>query len=224
MQVQVGVDPAISKAYPGFISRFAVATGVRVKRLDEGLEAVKRKALGEVRSKYQAAVVTEIPEVVLFRSFFKTMGVDPSRFRSPPEYLLRRALTERFPSVNTLVDICLLLTVKHWVAVGAFDLGNVKARVTVAMARGSETLQTIDGRTVTLTPGEIILRDEERVLSAYTVGDARATMVTMETREALVTLWNAPGIAEQNLHEALAELKTLVAAYASGVVEEIKPT
>ncbi len=224
MQVQVRVDPSVYNAYPGFMSRFATAMGVNIKRMDETLEVAKKKTLVELRSRYQAASITEIPEVVLFRSFFRAMGVDPSRFRSPPEYLLRRALVDRFPSVNNLVDICLLLTVKHWVAVGAFDLSGLKGRVTVALARGSESIQTIDGRTVALTPGEVVLRDDEKVLSAYTVGDAQATMVTSTTTDALMTLWNAPGIAEQNLNDALAELKALVTAHASGVVEEVKAT
>ncbi|MEM2904795.1 MAG: phenylalanine--tRNA ligase beta subunit-related protein [Candidatus Bathyarchaeia archaeon] len=224
MQIQVSVEPALERAYPGFASRFAVVTDINVKKVDGGLEAFKSRTLGELRTKHGAASITEIPHVVLFRSFFKAMGVDPSRFRSPPEYLLRRALADRFPSVNTLVDICLLLTAKHWVTVSAFDAAGLKGRVTMMLAKGSETIQTIDGRTVALTPGEIILRDEEKVLSAYTVGDAQATMVTTATREALVTLWNAPGIPEQNLDATLAELRTLVAAYTSGVVEEIKPS
>jgi len=105
--------------------------------------------------------------------------------------------------INNLVDLCLLASVRHSAIVSVYDLDKTKGTLTVDIARGDETLQLIDGRTVTPAMGEVLLRDEEKILAAYTLGDAKATMVTPQTKNALLIAWNVPGISRQQVEAAL---------------------
>jgi len=61
----------------------------------------------------------------------------------------------------------------------------------------------IDGRNVTPAVGEVLLRDDEKILTAYTLGDAKTTMVTPQTENLLMVAWNAPGITRQRVEDAL---------------------
>jgi DNA/RNA-binding domain of Phe-tRNA-synthetase-like protein len=74
-----------------------------------------------------------------WRTAFRRFGVDPTQTRSSAEALLRR-LTKKgdIPSINTLVDIANLVSIRYALPVAAFDLRHLKLPITVRFATGSE--------------------------------------------------------------------------------------
>jgi DNA/RNA-binding domain of Phe-tRNA-synthetase-like protein len=74
----------------------------------------------------------------------------PTKIRPATEHLFRKVLAEKFLTINNLVDSCLLAScVKHWAIVSVYDLDRIKGVSTVILAKGTETLQLIDGKNVT---------------------------------------------------------------------------
>jgi DNA/RNA-binding domain of Phe-tRNA-synthetase-like protein len=163
--------------------------------------------------------VLDIPEVKAYRGLFKAMGADPSSYRPAPEYLLRRALDDKFPAVNNLVDSCLLATVEHWAVAGAYDADKLKGQAVTTLAKEIQPFELIDGRKLSPKLDEIVLRDDERLLAAYTLGDAKAAMVTQKTTNALIVLWNAPGIGRDRVEAGLAAVTNYARRYCGGHVE-----
>jgi DNA/RNA-binding domain of Phe-tRNA-synthetase-like protein len=47
------------------------------------------------------------------------------------------------------------------------------------------------------------LSDDEEILTAYILGDAKATMITPQTKNVLMIAWNASGISRQRVEDAL---------------------
>lgn len=213
------LDPRVKERYPGFSAGYASVTGVTVESMVEGLVERKREVFSDLKARYGAIPVLDLPEVKAYRAFFKAMGADPSSYRPAPEYLLRRALDDRFPSINNLVDSCLLSTVEHWVVVGVYDADRTKGMPATALASAGEPFELIDGRRLAPNLDEIVLRDEEKTLAAYTLGDARAAMVKPETTNILVVLWGAPGISPERVGGALNTVKTYARKYCGGHVE-----
>ena len=216
------VDPSVKEKYPGFVTGYIIARGVKIEKTLSGLEEVKRKVFDGLKAKYGTVPMNEISEVVIYREFYKVMGVDPSKLRPPTEYLLRRALDGRFPVVNNLVDSCLLATIQHWVVVGVYDLDSVKGEPKVTLASKIEKFETIDGKQVTPVVGEVLLRDSVKIISAYIGGDAKASMVTPKTKNALMIAWNASGISKSKVEEALATISGYVKNFCQGKIEESK--
>ena len=197
------LNPSVKRRYPELTIGYAIARNVKVERIEKKLEDEKKSVVKEIQGKYASTPVLEIPEVKAYREFYKALGVDPTKVRPPVEYLLRKAMAGSFPSINNLVDLCLLASVRHSAIVSVYDLDKTKGNLTIDIARGDETLQLIDGRTVTPAMGEVLLRDEEKILTAYTLGDAKATMVTPQTKNALLIAWNVSGISRQQVEAAL---------------------
>jgi len=90
------------------------------------------------------------------------------------------------------------------------------------LASKNDKFETIDGKQVAPAVGEVILRDSGKIISAYTVGDAKASMVTLKTKNALIIAWNAPGIGKSTVEKALATISGYVKSFCQGKIEESK--
>ena len=213
------LDPRVREKYPDFVVGYVLVSGVTIEPTVEGLVERKREVFSDLKARYGALNVQDLAEVKAYRAFFKTMGADPSSYRPAPEYLLRRALDDRFPAINNLVDICLLATVEHWVAAGVYDAEKIKGDALTTLAVETEPFELIDGRKLSPKPDEIVLRDDKKLLAAYTLGDAKAAMVTQKTSNVLIVLWNAPGIGRERVEAAVNALAAYTRKYCGGHVE-----
>ena len=83
---------------------------------------------------------SELPSLAAWRRAFRAFGVDPTGYRSAAEALLRR-LTKQgsIPSINTLVDIGNLVSIRHALPVAVFDQRAMTGGTTVRFATGDET-------------------------------------------------------------------------------------
>ena len=123
--------------------------------------------------------------------------------------------------INNLVDSCLLATVEHWASASVYDLEKVKGDVRTTLASEAAPFELIDGRKLSPKPGEIILRDDSKVLSAYTLGDAKTTMVSHKTSRIEIVVWNAPGIAREHVEAAVNSLTVYARRYCGGHIEHV---
>lgn len=213
------LDPKVREKYPDFVAGYVLASGITVEPAVEGLIERKQQVFSDIKAKLGAADLLELPEVKAYRAFYRAMGADPASYRPSPEYLMKRALDDRFPSINNVVDSCLLATVEHWVSAGVYDLEKAKGDVRTTLAAEAVPFELIDGRKLSPKPGEVVLMDDQKVLSAYTLGDAKATMVTHKTSRILIAVWNAPGIGREYVEAAVNSLAVYARRYCGGHIE-----
>ncbi len=215
------LDPKVREKYPDFIAGCVNVSGITVEPAVEGLVERKQIVFSDIKARLGSVDLLELPEAKAYRAIYKEMGADPASYRPAPEYLTKRALDDRFPSINNIVDSCLLATVEHWASAGVYDLEKVKGELTVALAEpGAAPFELIDGRKVAPKPGEVILKDGARILSAYTLGDAKAAMVTHKTSRVEIVVWNAPGIGRERVEAAVNSLAVYSRRYCGGHVEK----
>jgi DNA/RNA-binding domain of Phe-tRNA-synthetase-like protein len=212
------VDPRVVEKYPGFCVGYGHVSGVTVEQFVDGLEEKKQQIFSELRSKYSGMEISQLPETVCYREFYKAVGADPSSSRV--ETLLQKVLEGSFPSTNNVVESCLLVSVQHMVIAGAYDLEKVSGTVTTMLAEKAEEFQLVDGRRVLTIPGEVVLRDENKVLAAFTSGDSRVAMVTPKTSGVLVVIWNAPGLGKERVEAAVRDALLYLRKYCGGHIEK----
>jgi len=89
--------------------------------------------------------LSEIPSLAAWRQAFRQFGLNPTKIRSAPEALLRR-LTKQgdIPSINPLVDIGNLVSIRYALPVAVFDTRDVAGAITV----GAESAAQIDTQNV----------------------------------------------------------------------------
>jgi DNA/RNA-binding domain of Phe-tRNA-synthetase-like protein len=130
-------DPDIIQSFPnlagGSMLGGKLANGPSPEHLQEVYLAEQQKVLQKIGT----TPLSEIETLAGWRSAFRQFGVDPTQYRSAAEALLRR-LTKKgdIPSINAVVDICNLVSIRYALPVAAFDLRSVHGIITVHFAAG----------------------------------------------------------------------------------------
>src|SRR6266571_8184986 len=102
--------------------------------------------------------LSQVETLAAWRSAFREFGVEPTQYRSAAEALLRR-LTKKgdIPSINTLVDIGNLVSIRYALPVAVFDTRTLLGTVTVHFADGTERYTTLGEEEVEHPePGEVV--------------------------------------------------------------------
>jgi DNA/RNA-binding domain of Phe-tRNA-synthetase-like protein len=164
--------------------------------------------------------LSEFPSISAWRSAFSRFGVKPTQYRSAAEALLRR-LTKQgdIPSINRMVDMANLVSIRHRLPVAVFDQAAVTGVTTVRFADGTERFTDL-GSDVVSNPesGEVIFVDEAALVSArrWCWRQSDQSAAGPATVEALITVEGHHEGAEEDVAAALGDLLGLIAAFQPG--------
>jgi len=179
---------------------------VEVKEADDEVEALLREAEEGARARLTLESLKEDPKVRAYRKFMWDMGIDPTKVRPSSEALARRALRGRLPRINSLVDLGNAISLKYLVPIGIYDLDNVVGNMTLRRAERGEPFEPIGSDPFELKGIEIVLADEKGPMHLFPYRDSRRTMVTLNTKNALVAGAGVPGVPEEDVEKAVEEI------------------
>jgi DNA/RNA-binding domain of Phe-tRNA-synthetase-like protein len=168
--------------------------------------------------------LSELPTLAGWRTAFRAFGVDPTGYRSAAEALLRR-LTKKgdIPSINTLVDLCNLVSMRYGLPVAAIDTRKINSSIMVRFARGDEIFINLgQDEGDRPAPGEVIFTDEKDVVIArrWCWRQSEESVAREETTEVIITIEaQSPGGVEL-IKKAISDLKNLLMEYVGGEYSE----
>ncbi len=165
--------------------------------------------------------LSEVPSLAAWRRAFSAFGVEPTKYRSAAESLLRR-LTKKgdIPSLNLLVDLGNLVSIRYALPIAVFDRRATTGTVTVRFAAGDERFTDLGtDEVVHPDPGEVIFVDEAGLVSArrWCWRQSDQSAAREDTTEALITVEGHHASAEDDVRAALADLEALLGEYSPGV-------
>jgi len=163
-----------------------------------------------VRARVGNLSPSEIPALAAWRSAFRAFGVEPTKYRSAAEALLRR-LTKKgdIPSINALVDVYNLISIRYSVPMAAFDTRQICAGITVRFADGSERFTPHDAPEVERPdPGEVIFVDENDLIFArrWCWKQSAESESQLDTRSVILTIEAHHPQAEADVRRAIDDL------------------
>jgi len=166
--------------------------------------------------------LAELPTLAAWRRAFSAFGVKPTQYRSAAEALLRR-LTKQgdIPSLNLLVDLGNLVSIRYALPVAVFDLSAATGPITVRFAQGDERFTELDSAEVKHPdPGEVIFADETGLVFArrWCWRQSAESAASEATPAAVITGEGHHAGAEADVQAALADLRALLAEYAGGTI------
>ncbi len=212
-----GYAPAIIERFPtiqaGIIHAANLSNGPSPPQLIDDYRAEQRSAAARLA----ATPIAEIPSISAWRRAFSQFGVKPTQHRAAAEALLRRLDKQGdIPSINTLVDIGNLVSIRHALPVAVFDQGGITAPTTVRFAAGDEVFTDLGSvETVNPEPGEVVFVDVVNVVSArrWCWRQSSQSATRADTVEALfVTEAHHDGAAD-DIESALTDLAALLVTY-----------
>jgi DNA/RNA-binding domain of Phe-tRNA-synthetase-like protein len=211
-------DPILER-FPGIVGGVlharAVQNGLPQPALDEAFGEEQVRALERIGD----TPLAELPSLAAWRRALSAFGVEPTRYRSAAEALLRR-LTKQgdIPSLNPLVDLGNLVSIRYGLPVAVFDQRGVTRTTTVRFADGNESFTDLggDGSTGRPEPGEVIFVDEAGRVSArrWCWRQSAESAARADTTEVLITVEGHHDGAAADVAAAVDDLRALLARHA----------
>ncbi len=227
-------DPAIAARFPTIVGGAIHAVGVTNGPSPDDLVESFRAEQAAVIARIGDTPLSEVPSLAAWRRAFRAFGVDPTAYRSAAEALLRR-LTKQgsIPSINTLVDIGNLVSIRHGLPVAIFDRRAMTGGLTVCLATGTEAFTDLgSGERESPEPGEAIFIDEAGLVSArrWCWRQSAESASGPTTTEILVTVEGHHDVAAEDVAAAVVDLEALLGEHSqpltvrSGVANAEAPT
>ena len=226
-------DPAIVERFPsvagGVLLADALTGGPSGADLGAAFAVEQEAAL----ERLGRTPLSEVPSLAAWRRAFRAFGVDPTAYRSAAEALLRR-LTKQgsVPSINTLVDIGNLVSIRYGLPVAVFDRRSVTNGLTVCFATGKETFTDLgSGATEHPDTGEVIFIDDAGHVAArrWCWRQSAESASSASTTDVLVTVEGHHAGALGDVEAALTDLDSLLRSFArastttTGIVDARSP-
>ncbi len=160
--------------------------------------------------------LSEIPTLAAWRAAFRLFGVDPTKYRSAAEALLRRLIKKGdVPSISTLVDVCNLVSIRYALPVAVFDTRMLSGPITVKLASGQEAFTAHDspepehpdsGEVIFIDPASLVVARRwcwKQSLESTASLETTSAIITVETHDSPNLINNAVGDLNQLLKQYL---------------------
>jgi DNA/RNA-binding domain of Phe-tRNA-synthetase-like protein len=211
-------DGALVARFPTVVGGAIHATGLTNGSSPTALIEDFRQEQARVVARIGATPLSELPSLAAWRRAFREFGVDPTGYRSAAEALLRR-LTKvgSIPSINTLVDIGNLVSIRYGLPVAIFDQRTATGGTTVRFATGDESFTDLgSGERESPAPGEVIFIDEAGLVSArrWCWRQSAESASGPDTTEVLVTVEGHHEGAADEVTAAVRDLEHLLDVHA----------
>jgi DNA/RNA-binding domain of Phe-tRNA-synthetase-like protein len=208
--------------FPEYVRGVVVARDVRNGPAPAELTALLREAEESLRERLGTGDVAAYPRIASWREAFRKTGVKPAEFRSSIEAMARRVVKgQEIPSINALVDIGNVLSLRRLVPVGGHALDEVKNDLVLRAATGQETFVPF-GSTGTEhpLPGEIVFAEGDVVLTRrWSWRQGNHTLTLPESRSVEFNVDGLPPVSAGEVESICGEVIELVTRFCGGTFE-----
>ncbi len=213
-------DPTLLEQYPDIVGGVILARGLTNGPTPPALAAAYQAEQAATVQRIGDTPLSDLPSLAAWRRAFSAFGVKPTQYRSAAEALLRR-LTKKgdIPSVNLLVDLGNLVSIRYALPVAIFDRRESTGKVTVRFAAGDERFTDLGTDDVANpAPGEVIFVDQTGLVSArrWCWRQSAQSAASESTTEALITVEAHHDEGERDVRAALADLQALLGEHVPG--------
>ncbi|MBN1122437.1 MAG: hypothetical protein JXJ17_15280 [Anaerolineae bacterium] len=222
----------IFQYHPDIIARFSdlvggivVAHGIANGSTPDSVREIYLSEQQEVLDRIGNTPLSEIESLAAWRSAFRAFDVNPTKYRSAAEALLRR-LTKKgdIPSINTLVDLCNLVSIRYALPVAALDTAGIDGAITVHFAGGSEQFMNLGADEAEHPePGEVVFTDESGAVVArrWCWRQSDQSAARPETTDVVITIESQHSGGRADVEAAAADLCDLLAEYLGADAEVV---
>lgn len=207
------VDPKIFNDFPNVNIAVIVAKGIDNGNSSDGIRSLIQKEAERIRSNYDLETLGGDPKIAVWRAAYKKFGAK-SEYRSSVENLYRLILKGvDLRQINPLVGIYNLICLKYMFPVGGEDLDKIKGNLQLTYATGDEPAGLLLGEEEprSIYPGEVIYKDDEGVVCRrWNWKEAERTMLTSETKAAVIVVEGIGDEIQDRIKQAAEELALLV--------------
>jgi DNA/RNA-binding domain of Phe-tRNA-synthetase-like protein len=218
-ELYINVAAEVFELFPGYVRGLVIAQDVKNGSSPDELVRLLREAEESVRGRLNLEKLAEDNHIQPWREAYRKFGAKPSEFRSSIEAMVRRALrNDPLPSINALVDIGNLLSLRHLLPVGSHAVDVLDEDMDLRLATGEEDFVAF-GSDQHENPlkGEVIFAEGNTVLTRrWTWRQANRTLTLPETRAVEFNVDGMPPAKVADVEKVCQETIELVERFCGG--------
>lgn len=218
-QILFHYHPDLLTQYPAIAGGLLFVTGLQNGPTPSALLTQYTAEQAAVNGRLPASLA-DLPSIAAWRMAFRRFGVNPTQYRCAVEALLRRlSKTGDIPSINMLVDIGNLVSIRYGLPVAIFDWRDIIGTVTVRTATGNERFTELgNAEPVHPEAGEVIFVDEAEMVLArrWCWRQSAESAAREDTTTVLVAIEAQHENGAADVHAASHDLQQLLATYVGG--------
>ena len=204
-----GLDCAVGFLAVGGVSR---AVKGALAREREDVEAALRAAYGSL----PRAELKRLSPMDAYVGYYKKFGYSYHVLGQLESVLKGKGIPDAPPPVEAMF----MAELKNMLLTAGHDLDRVEGSLEIARAEGSESYETLGGRTASAVPGDALVRDGAGILSSILRGPDGRTAISAETDRVLYVVYAPAGVGDTLVHRHLDDMeKFLRIAGADGAAE-----
>ena len=125
------------------------------------------------------------------------------------------------PSMPALVESMFMAEMKNLLLTAGHDLDTLSLPLVLDVSRGTERYTLMRGEEQILKPGDMMISDQNGVISSIIYGPDRRTQITANTRNAVFTVYAPAGIGEQAVQQHLMDIQETILTFSPGAQMEL---
>ena len=215
--------PDIITKFPQVVGGILLATNITNAPSPDTLQATFFAEQEAVKTRIGDTPLSELPSLAAWRSAFSTFGVSPTKYRSAAEALLRR-LTKKddIPSINMLVDIGNIISIRYGIPVAVVDTRYLTGKITVHFAKGDERYTELGSDEIVHPEvGEVIFSDDTGLVFArrWCWKQSLQSAAQPDTTHALIITEAQHMTSPDEMQPVITEMQELLQHYARGTYQ-----
>lgn len=215
--------PDILEQFPRICAGVVLAQGLTNSPTPEPLRKTYLAEQQATLERIGNTPLSEIEALAAWRKAFRAFGVNPTKYRSAPEALLRRLSKKGdIPFINAIVDLVNLVSIRYGLPAACFDISAFQGVTTVKFSDGSEQFTPLgQSECENPEPGEVIFADESGLVSArrWCWRQSAQSAARESTQTAIFTIEAQHEHGRDVIETALNDLLALLKDYPGGNFE-----
>lgn len=191
--------------------------GCRVSASSDALLAELDAVILATSARFAEGALTDHVVVSQVRKLFKSVGIDPTRYRPASEALVRRIVKgQGLYHINSLVDINNLCSAESLLPLGCYDDDRLEGNIHVRIGREDESYEGI-GREINIA-GKLVGVDDRGPFGSP-IADSSRSKITEHTRNALLLVYAPREIDDAMVAQAMDRFAELAARHADATAQ-----
>lgn len=167
-------------SYEGIAREYAMLSGLKLKENHfKGLEGLQQ-------TEPTVSVEVHVPECYRYMA----QAVSGIQVANSPQWMQNYLSFMDQKSINNVVDATNIIMFETGQPLHAFDADKVVGGIIVRNAQDGETMTTLTGEEISLTPSDVVIADHEGVLALAGVKGGTKAEVTLETENIIIEAAN----------------------------------
>lgn len=214
------IDAEIFRLYPGYRRGLVLAQQLRNGPSSTDLIEQLRAQEAALRERVQGNPA-EQPRIAAWREAYRRFGARPSDFRSSIEALARRVLRgDALPSINALVDIGTVISLRYIVPVGVHPVPAGGGALCLRLSEPTDRFLPPDGGAAEVPEkAEVVFVQESTVLTRrWTWRQSALTLTQPEATAVFFNIDALQGVPDEEIDAAARDIGQLVREHCGGEV------